>query len=517
MEQSSLIKITNLKHKNPGEYFVQGKIENVQQTSGPTVFTINDGYGSIEAVAFMGKGERAYPNIKEGDTAKIKINIGEDQRIRIENINKFEGIKAEKMNRTINEIINERIRPPKMDFLIQSEALENMRTQMNNAAREIRKAVINNRPIIIRHHADTDGYVGAIALERAIVSLMEKHYFDPEARWKYFNRAPSKSPFYEYGDVIRDLSFSIRNKEKFEHKEPLVLLVDNGSTDEDLLSIKKLKIYNSPVVVVDHHHPGKIKDGKSSVDNVVDFHVNPYLFGYDRNITAGMLGTELARLVDPKINNIDYFPALSGVADVARGEEMNKYLDLAKKHNLDREYLKKIGMCVDFEAHFLKFLEGYGLVDDLLGENHEKHKDLVELLYNDIIHRIKEQEKVIDKYMKTRKLDNGIRLGVLDAEKVTSRGQFPPPGKTVGIAFDRLSDQGKTMVLGIGPDFIIIRATEDINFDINELIKNTKEKIPYASIQGGGHENAGTLKFVEAAKEEVVEELFKTLGSNDYV
>ena len=42
------------------------------------------------------------------------------------------------------------------------------------AATQIRLAVIQDRPIIVRHHNDCDGYSSGFALERAIIPLIEK-------------------------------------------------------------------------------------------------------------------------------------------------------------------------------------------------------------------------------------------------------------------------------------------------------------------------------------------------------
>lgn len=41
----------------------------------------------------------------------------------------------------------------------------------------------------------------------------------------------------------------------------------------------KTKVYDLETVVVDHHYPGEVVDGKVIVDDYVDVHVNPYLVG----------------------------------------------------------------------------------------------------------------------------------------------------------------------------------------------------------------------------------------------
>ena len=41
---------------------------------------------------------------------------------------------------------------------------------------------------------------------------------------------------------------------------PLIMLTDNGSTEEDLPAMKMAKVYGIPMIVFDHHHPDEIVD-----------------------------------------------------------------------------------------------------------------------------------------------------------------------------------------------------------------------------------------------------------------
>ena len=61
------------------------------------------------------------------------------------------------------------------------------------------------------------------------------------------------------------------------------------------------------------------------------------------------------------------------------------------------------------------------------------------------------------------------------------------------------------ITLSSGPDFITVRATEDVKgFNIHHILIELREKVPHGFIEGGGHECAGTVKFIEAAREEVM-------------
>jgi len=53
-------------------------------------------------------------------------------------------------------------------------------------------------------------------------------------------------------------------------------------------------------------------------------------------------------------------------------------------------------------------------------------------------------------------------------------------------------------------DAITLRATDESNFSVHDLIEFINEKLPDAFAEGGGHKNAGAIKFVPKKKEEVV-------------
>ena len=152
---------------------------------------------------------------------------------------------------------------------------------MKKIAKIIRKAVFTSQPIILRHHADADGICSAVAIEQAVVALIKESGGDFDADHFLFKRAPSKAPFYEIEDITRDLDFSLKDHVRFGQKMPLVLLTDNGSTEEDEPAYKIASVYDIPFVVIDHHHPD------ATIDKYLKAHVNPYHVGGDFGITAG--------------------------------------------------------------------------------------------------------------------------------------------------------------------------------------------------------------------------------------
>ena len=66
---------------------------------------------------------------------------------------------------------------------------------MHSAAKAIRRAVLDGRSILVRHHADADGICAGVAIEKAVVPLLKEINNSNDAEWHFFKRAPSKAPF----------------------------------------------------------------------------------------------------------------------------------------------------------------------------------------------------------------------------------------------------------------------------------------------------------------------------------
>ena len=256
---------------------IRGQINRIIQTGGPTVFFISDGTGNFSLKGFIKPGERAYPEIEEDAIIEATIEVGEfkgEIEGEIRSIKKLNDAEIQKLQNTIKNIELDRAKVNDAGFLVKSEILDKLKDRFLQAAVQIRLAIIQNRPIIVRHHNDCDGYSSGFALERAIVPLIIKQHNTLKAPWEFFLRAPCQAPFYEIEDSIRDTANSLRNVAKFSNKMPLIIIADNGSCEQDLMAIKQGKIHGIDFIVVDHH--GFDKDVISSE---VLVHINPFLVG----------------------------------------------------------------------------------------------------------------------------------------------------------------------------------------------------------------------------------------------
>lgn len=438
---------------------VVGEVAQVKQTSGPTIFTLVDETGTENAAAFVEAGVRAYPEANPGDIVQIygqAMQRNSQVQVEVASLVVLEGEEADEVRRRIEEALDRRAEPSELPLLVESEVMSLLRPQMRAVAKAIRKAVFVSQPILLRHHADADGICSAVAIEQAVVSLIRESGGDFDADYFLFKRAPSKAPFYEIEDITRDLDFATKDLDRYGQKMPLILLTDNGSTEEDEPAMKQAKVFGLSLVVVDHHHPDAV------IDQYLEAHVNPYHVGGDYGITAGMLGTEIARLINPAVEDaIRHLPAVAAVGDRSEAPERQRYLDLVADRYTEDE-CKAIALALDYEQFWLRFNDGRELVKEILdlGPDHERHERYVSLLVEGANQMIADQLEATMPHVQERTLENGARLFLLDVEIHAHKFTFPPPGKTSGEVHDRLcrANPGPVVTIGFGPDFAVLRS-----------------------------------------------------------
>jgi len=511
--KSTAVRLAELGTKVGRTVRIEGEIAQIKQTSGPTIFTIVDESGTENAAAFIEAGVRAYPEAEPGDIVRIvgEVMVRNNQlQIEVESLVILTGEDEEEVKERIDRALEQRSEPPDIPLLIPSEVLEKLRPQMRKVAKIIRRAVFTAQPIILRHHADADGICSAVAIEQAVTSLIRESGGDFDSDYYLFKRAPSKAPFYEIEDITRDLDFALKDHARFGQKLPLVLLTDNGSTEEDLPSLKVAQIYGIPMVVVDHHHPDEI------VDQFLAGHVNPYHVGGDFGITAGMLGTEVARLINPSVEeNIRHLPSIAGAGDRSEAPERGFYHDLVRDRYSDQD-CKDIALALDYEQFWLRFNDGREIVKDILNltGDEERHRNLVALLVEGANAAIEDQMNASMPHVRHQTLANGAELFLLDVEIHAHKFTFPPPGKTSGEVHDRLCRQHAgfpVVTIGFGPDFAVLRS-KGVMMNIPKMVRELREEIPGGGINGGGHLVVGSIKFVEGMREQVLQGLIEKIS-----
>lgn len=491
-----------------------GRIVQVKQTGGPTIFQLRTIGGLVPCAAFDEAGVRAYPDVVIDDVVQVVGSVESyngHHQLEVENIDVL-------VDQDETDVLDELAAdtatlaaPADIDPLIEWTALEKLWEDLEEVARRLRETVLSGRPIRIRHHADGDGLCASLPIQYALERFIAETWADPEAPQHLLQRLPSKAPFYELEDVTRDLNYALENRDRHGQKLPLFLMCDNGSTEEDTPAYRNLAHYDVPILVVDHHHPDP-----DALEGLVEHHVNPYLHGEDYRITTGMMCVEIARMIDPDITaELEHVPAVAGLADRSDATAMEQYLDLAANAGYDEKTLLDIGEALDYATYWLRYRDGRELVNDILGINcddRERHEAVVSLLSQRAARDVERQLEAAMGHVTHEELENGVRLYRLDVENHARRFTYPAPGKTTGKVHDQKVREtgGPVITIGFGPDFAVLRS-DGVRLDIPEMVSELREEFPGAGVSGGGHLVVGSIKFVPGMRETIVDALVEKM------
>ncbi|WP_126661201.1 DHH family phosphoesterase [Haloterrigena salifodinae] len=493
---------------------LEGKVVQVKQTAGPTIFHVADEYGVVPCAAFEEAGVRAYPATEVGDVVRV---TGTPERregsiqIEVDGLSKLEDEDADEASDRLEDALEERAEPHDVEPLIDWPAFEKLRPNLREVAKLLRRTVLEGRPIRVRHHADGDGMCAAVPVQIALERFIADVHEDENAPRHLIKRLPAKAPFYEMEDATRDLNFALEDREKHGQQLPLLLMLDNGSTAEDVPAYETLAHYDIPIAVVDHHHPDP-----DAVEDLLDAHVNPYLHDEDYRITTGMCCVELARMIYPDLGDeLQHVPAVAGLSDRSKADAMDDYLELASEEGYDEDRLQDLSEALDYAAFWLRYNSGDQLIQDLLqidSADEDRHRELVSFFADRAREEVDEQLDAAMPHLEHEDLDNGAHLYRIDVENYAHRFTYPAPGKTTGEIHDRkIEETGDPVItVGYGPDFAVLRS-DGVRLDIPNMVSELEEEVPGGGVSGGGHLVVGSIKFVKGKREDVIDALVEKM------
>ncbi|MFB6129428.1 MAG: OB-fold nucleic acid binding domain-containing protein, partial [Salinigranum sp.] len=199
--------ITPIEHLAIGESItLEGRVAQIKQTGGPTVFRVADRTGIAACAAFEEAGVRAYPGVEVGDVVRVTGFVEEHDgalQVEVEEMTRLDGEVAAEVRERFEEALAERAEPHEVEPLIEWPAFEKLRPDLEDVARLLRRTVLEGRPIRVRHHADGDGMCASVPVQRALENFIVEVNADPDAPRHLIKRLPSKAPFYEMEDVTR--------------------------------------------------------------------------------------------------------------------------------------------------------------------------------------------------------------------------------------------------------------------------------------------------------------------------
>jgi len=494
---------------------VEGRVVQVNQTGGPTVFQVRAEGGVLPCAAFEEAGVRAFPEVERDDIVRATGTVesrNDHPQLEAETLTALTGDAADTVRERLRADRTALVEPADIDPLVEWDVLDALSADLADIARRVCGALLDGRPVRMRHHADGDGLCASVPLQYALEQFVAETWLDPDAGQHLLKRLPSKAPYYELEDVTRDLNFALEGRARHGQKLPLFLMLDNGSTEEDTPAYRHLAHYDVPILVVDHHHPDP-----EALTGLVDAHVNPYLYGEDYRLTTGMMCVEVARMVAPDITtDLRHVPAVAGLSDRSEADAMAGYLDLAGEAGYERADLVAVGEALDYATHWLRYSDGREFVYDVLGVNCDdraRHEELVDLLADRADRDVSRQLDGALAHVTHEHLDNGAQLYRLDVENHAKRFTYPAPGKTTGAVHDRqVEETGDPVItIGYGPDFAVLRS-DGVRLDIPEMVEQLRAEFPGAGVSGGGHLVVGSIRFVPGRREAVVDALVEKMA-----
>lgn len=383
-------------------------------------------------------------------------------------------------------------------LLINSQRLEDNKEKIIKTAEKIIEAINERRPVWIRHHNDCDGYCSAIVLEKAIQKKMYETLIKESDFFFFYKRFPSRTPYYCYSDATKDISILLSEADRFSRKTPLIIVVDNGSSAEDLMALKKLNIYGVKPIVIDHHPICKEND------QYVSMHLNT---GYS-DVPASILSTEVANIMGG-VEDPEFYAITGSLADKCEPAEIETYLDIAKKKGFTREFFESAAQVIDFEVNSIGNMEARHYVQDLIFGDIERMKKIIEIVNE----QIKKEQEIVEsislKYLTYQETKDYI-VASIDTENFFNLKGLSN-SKVTTIAKNKLEEikEMPVVMLGYGDEIITVRINKNLGFDMNELKYLLESEFPYSMVQGGGHAKAGSIHFSKHLGNEIREKAFQ--------
>jgi RecJ-like exonuclease len=488
------VKVGDLENYVDDAVTVEAEIASARQTSGPTVFELADETGVVDAAAFKEAGVRAYPGIEAGSVVSLDGTVerrrGELQ-VETEDITELDDEHAAAVHERMDDALDEQAAPETTDLFADDDAVSAVHDDLVDAATAIRRAVIDARPVIVRHPTTVEGYVAGTAIERALLPLIRDEHAREDAEYHYVDRRPLDDAFYTIDDATGDVTSMLEAAERHDEKHPLFVLVGAGSTTESTDALDLLDIYDADTVVVD----GGYADDAAGMDVLV----SPTAAS-EQPVNTGALGAQLAAVVNSDVReDLQHLPA------VAYWEGLPEaYADLATDAGFDRDELEALRDAIALEAFYQSYEDKRELISDLLwGDADDELVDHVATQFRD---RLDTELSTAEPHLSVRG-ENGVAFETLDVDAYTHQYDFPP----VDLLLDALHrrDDRADVLLGVDEDELRVRSDDAI--DVHAVADDVASEVPNAGVTARGARD-GRIEFLAGERDTVIDAVVDALA-----
>jgi RecJ-like exonuclease len=443
---------------------LEGEVVSARQTSGPTVFELRDETGVVDCAAFVEAGVRAYPDVEADDLVRLdgEVRLRRDEiQVETESLVKLEGDAESAVRSRMEEALEERARPTETELLGDDEELSAVVDGVADAATVIRRAVLESRPVVVRHDATTDGYVAGAAIERAVLPLVETEHASADAVYHYFDRRPLEEGVYDMNDATKDVTRMLGDRERHDEKLPLFVFAAAGSTTASTDGLELLDVYGAPRVVL---------DGRPADESVAS-EVNSLVTTEERT-AATVAATVAAAVNDDVREELVHLPAVSYWDEVSE-----PYADLAEEAGIDADTARDLREAIALEAFYQSYEDKRELIVDLL---FEKQTGLAEQVADQFRTKLEAEIDTATANLDERTVD-GAAVTVLDTDAYTHQYDFPPTRLLLDELHRRLDAD---VVVGVGTDELQVRT--DGELDLEAMVAALQLEAPDAGVSDPG-------------------------------
>ncbi|MFB6243005.1 MAG: OB-fold nucleic acid binding domain-containing protein, partial [Halobaculum sp.] len=464
---------------------LEGEITDARQTSGPTVFELRDETGVVDCAAFVEAGVRAYPGIDVGETVRLdgEVQVRRDEiQIETEALAALEGDDAAAVRDRLAEAMRAKSRPDEVQALADHPALDDVNEELLDAAEAVHRAILSDRPIVVRHAATADGYVAGAAVERATLPLVRAEHPESDAEYHYFDRRPLDGSVYDMDAATNDTTQMLSDRERHGEKLPLLLLLGTGSTEESADGLGLLGVYGAERVVVDP------RAGDDEVADSVETMVNLDATPDAPPLTTGALAATLAATINPDVESeLAHLPAVSYWSETPEA-----FAELAADAGFEPSETAQLRESVALEAFYQQYEDKRELVSDLLfGDDTE----LAAHVSQQFRERLERELDTAAENVETREVGD-TTARVLDAAAFAHRYDFPP----VELLADELHRRHGGLVVVLGDDDLYVRADDDV--DVRAVARAAAEAVPDGGVTAAGVRD-GRIAYLSGRREAV--------------
>ncbi|WP_324662495.1 DHH family phosphoesterase [Haloarcula sediminis] len=481
---------------------LEGEVVGIRQTSGPTVFELQDESGTVDCAAFVEAGVRAYPDVDEGEFARLDGEVRErrgELQVETEALTVLDDDERDEVERRLADALDDEARPDAVEPLAEDDTVDALSADLVEAATEIRKAVLTERPVIVRHTNTADGYLAGSALERATLPLVTDQHRRTDAQYHYFDRRPLEGGVYDMDDATKDASQMLDNKERHDEALPLFVFVAAGGTRESLDGFDLLNVYGAPTVVVDDIEV----DG--AVTDAVDAVVSPSLADAP-DTTATTLAANVAAHVNEDVRaDLRHLPAVSFWEDAP-----GAYVDLASEAGYDAEAVAQLREAVALEAHYQSYEDKRELITDLVfGDDESDVGGLAGHVAEQFREKVDDEVATAVANLEYHTVE-GADVAVLDTDAYSHQYEFPPETLLLDELHRSVRDEVDAVV-GVDTDTLYVRTDADL--DLHELVADVDEAVPEGGVTTRSVRD-GSVRYLAGERDAVLDATLERLAED---